>query len=66
VSDTPVAAVGALLAGVKVNQGHPDEVVLVLKCPGTFREVALQLGNFVGYYFEGIAFMNPIKPLDEA
>ena len=65
-SEEPVAAVGALLAGIKVNQTHPDEVVMVLKVPGVFREKALALGNMVGYYFEAIAFMNPVPPEKEA
>jgi hypothetical protein len=30
--------------------------------PGTFRETALRLGNFVGWYFEAVAFMKPKSP----
>ena len=61
-----IAAVGAILAGVKVNQTQPDETVLVLKVPGEFKAVALQLGQHVGDYFPAIAFCQPVDREDEA
>ena len=60
-----VAAVGAMLAAVKINQTQPDEVTLVLKVPGEFKAAALELGNYVGWYFDGIAFVGPHGPDDE-
>jgi hypothetical protein len=58
-----VAAVGAELVAVKINKMHPDVVVLTLEVPGEFRSQALELAKMVGYYFEGIAFMNPKEPI---
>ena len=60
--DGRVAAVGAELVSIKILRTHPDVVQLVLEAPGTFRETALKLGNFVGWYFEAIAFMKPKAP----
>ena len=58
-SDDNQAAMGAQLVAVKVLKTQPDVVQLTLEVPGVFREQALQLGNWVGAYFEGVVFMNP-------
>jgi hypothetical protein len=48
--------VGALIASVKVNQQHPDEVVVTLKVPGDHKMKALALATQVGCYVEEIRF----------
>ena len=65
-ADEPIAAVGAILAGAKINSTQPDEVVLVLKVPGIFKDQALEIAKHVGAYFDAIAFMSPKAPEKQA
>ena len=57
------AAVGAQIVSVKVLKTQPDVVQITLEVPGEFKAVALQLGNYVGWYFPAIAFINPQRDL---
>jgi hypothetical protein len=57
--DESQAVVGGMLESVKILKTQPDEVQLVISVPGEFKAQALALGNFVGSYFDAIAFMSP-------